>query len=804
MRMDYEENDAARDRVDTTGNAPMVETNAPSPAFVLRERVRAFLATFPVEEPVVIVPIRDPYDDVLRCVERLLAHTPATVPLLVLDAPGNDPYTGRILAEMPEAGRLCYARTTDGDGVADALAWCAPRDVVALASDVLVPADWLPRLRRAAHWRTNTATATPLANDGQFLSVPVRNTPHRWLPDGMTPAQADARVAAAAARNYPIIPAPVDHCIYFTRAALATVGELDDAFADTDGAIADFAQRAVMRGFAHVVADDLFVYARNSHTERNRPADESARILAARYPWYARWCAAAMGEARAPLSSALDRARAALTGYRVALDARSVMGVMNGTQVVTLELARALATHPDRPEHLTLIVADGVPAAAFMGVDALYDVVLPVSRLGDGQTARFDLVHRPFQTPAIADIAFLQRIATRFVITHLDSIAYANPSYAMDADSWQHLRHAMRLGFALADGVTFLSEDAACDAAQQGLTLPKERVCVASTGVDHGLIKEEGEPPAGAEAWAERPFILVIGANYRHKNRVASIRLLHRLVKMHDWPGHLVFAGPDVGFAGSSGEEAVELLRTPALRTRVHELGGVNEREKRWLYERAALVFYPSVYEGFGLVPFEAALVGTPTLTLPTTSVAEVLGDGVTYVDPTDPVGVAVVWTMLNDPDRRAAQVAAITARAEHYTWEIVAGRTLAFYRRLLRLPPRTTVGDVLEEAERAITRAEKERHAVHRETAAVNDELRDAREWIERTLTHARNVDEHAANVLQHAQRVEQWAHDQEAHAQRVEQWAREQEARVHELEDELARVHLQRVGAATSATGA
>lgn len=751
------------------GSTELEGTSAP--AFALQARVQTFLAAFPNREPVVVVPIDDPYDDVLWCVERLLAHTPVTVPLLVLDTPENDPYTGQLLTEIPEANRLCYIRSAGEHTVTRALAWCAPRDVILLASNMHVPAEWLPRLRRAAYWRSNIATVTPLANDGQFLSVPVRNVSQQWLPGGMTPAQADARIMAAAAEQiYPIIPAPVNHCIYITRAALAIVGGLDESFADEVGAIGDFAQRAVIHGFAHVAADDLFVYARTPRNQRNEPTSTSAGILTARYPWYTRWCVTAAQGMRTPLAVALDRARIALTGHRVAIDARSITGVVNGTQVVTLELARALASHPDRPEHLTLIVGDGVPTDALMGVDQLYDAVLPVSRLDADAPEYFDLVHRPFQTPAVTDIAFLQRIAARFVITHLDCIAYANPGYATDVDSWEHLRYAMRLGFALADGVTFLSEDAARDAAHQGLTLPEERICVASTGINHGLLASDGEPPADAETWGRFPFILVIGANYRHKNRIASVRLLRRLIEAHNWSGHLVFAGPDVGFAGSGGEEAAELLRAPELRTHIHELGVVNEREKRWLYEHAALVFYPSVYEGFGLVPFEAAMVGTPTLTLPATAVREVLGDDVTYLDPVDPVGESIVWAMLTDPDCRTAQVTAINARALHYTWECVADHTLQFYHHLLRLPPRTPAGDVLEEAARVVTRTEGERRALFHETAAVNEELRHTREWVESTIAHARRVDEHAANVLQHAERVERWGHEQEAHARALE----------------------------------
>ena len=55
------------------------------------------------------------------------------------------------------------------------------------------------------------------------------------------------------------------------------------------------------------------------------------------------------------------------------------------------------------------------------------------------------------------------------------------------------------------------------------------------------------------------------------------------------------------------------------------DLGAVSEAEKAWLFERSALVLYPSVIEGFGLVPFEAAAHGSPCMWAPVGSLGELL-----------------------------------------------------------------------------------------------------------------------------------------------------------------------------------
>jgi glycosyltransferase involved in cell wall biosynthesis len=106
----------------------------------------------------------------------------------------------------------------------------------------------------------------------------------------------------------------------------------------------------------------------------------------------------------------------------------------------------------------------------------------------------------------------------------------------------------------------------------------------------------------------------------------------------------------------------------------------VSDGEKQWLIEKAALVLYPSTYEGFGLVPFEAAAVGTPALTTRSTSLVEVLGDQVLYLDTLDPwTGVDVVWALLSRPEVAHRQVEAIKARGLNFTWHVVAEKLWTF-----------------------------------------------------------------------------------------------------------------------------
>lgn len=665
----------------------------------LRACVTEWLQGFSRDVPVVVVPVYNAFTDVLECMDSILAATPPAIPVLVIDDASTDARVYPALAQRSTEGQFLYVCKPTNSGYVGtvnlAFALCAPRDVVVVNSDVVVPPAWLERLRAAAYHRSTVATATPLTNHGTIVSVPYRNHPTGELVGGMTVEETDARIQATSLQLYPIIPTAVGHCVYFKRAALDVVGYFDEAFAPGYGEEVDFSQRAVLAGFSHVLVDNLFVHHKGSRSFESDGQDLRTRIQAAhealirgRYPWYADWSAQAATDTRSPLARAIERAQAALLGYRIAIDATCIGGPITGTQLLTLELIRALTTDRDPDTHLSLIVHDHVDKSDLLGVDKLVDEVLTLSDLHNLPQPRFNLVHRSFQLRTLEELVFLRKIAHRVIVSVLDFIAFSNPGYAVSYREWEHYRWLTQLACNVVDGVILISRDVARDAVHQGIHIEARRACVISPGVDH----RHGENAVIADSLRlpEPPFILVLGTDFRHKNRLYALKLLQALISKHHWEGSLVFAGPTVLYGSSEAEEALFLQRDPEIRSRVSYLGAVSQTEKQWLLEKASLVLYPSAYEGFGLVPFEASAAGVPALTARTTSLIEVLGDDVVYLDTFDPQdGADVVWLLLSDPAAAAAQVAAIRMRMADHTWSAAAAQTWDFYRLVLALPPR-------------------------------------------------------------------------------------------------------------------
>jgi glycosyltransferase involved in cell wall biosynthesis len=519
----------------------------------------------------------------------------------------------------------------------------AAADLVVIEPGCVVAAGWLDALREVARSATTIATATALTQHdlGDW-------TDHDAL------EQAAAALRARSPRLRPRIPPGGGACVYVRRSAIELVGGEPG-----------FEQRCVERGLAHVLADNVLVLDR-------RPAEARPD----RRP----------GQAGQAHARALAAARRALHGLRVTIDARILGGPMTGTQVHVLEVIAALA----RLErlHLAVVVPDDPSPGAMARLEALPGIAL----LSYEQASRAcahgpiaDVVHRPFQLSNAGDLTFLASVGERLVLTQQDLIAYHNPAYFPSRAGWEAYRRLTRLALGAADRVLFFSAHARDDALAEDLLAPA-RAGVVHLGVDHPGSGQAGgqppAPPAGAERLAGgAPAMLCLGTDYHHKNRLFALRLLGSLRRDHAWRGVLVLAGPNVAHGSSRSQEAEMLARHPELAGAVVDVGPVSEAEKDWLFDRAALVVYPSAVEGFGLVPFEAAAHRVPCLWAPGSSLSELLPDQAAGLVPWDEARSAErALALLTDEGARAGNLDAIDRAAAPLTWDATAAGLLAAY----------------------------------------------------------------------------------------------------------------------------
>ncbi len=607
-------------------------------------------------------------------------------PSVLVVASGEPGAVSECLAAVRAYGgaKLTVAEAAaDTSSVNLAITRLAPADVVLLCEPCRVGAEWIERLRGAADSDTNIATASALALAGTPLALEELGV----VEDDGEPSQENdfaaiaSSVSARSRTLRPRLSRAVGPCVYIRRDALELVGQLDEQLDLRSALESDFAQRCVLSGLTHVAADDVVVERLVSEEQAER---ELAPALRERYPYLADTPLADSGV----LAYALQSAREPRSRLAVTLDARALDGAITGTHVHILELILALA-RTNALELRLLIRAERIDRETRDLLAALPHTELLAAEGLDPTTPRSTVFHRPQQTFSPSDVALALALGERFVLSQLDLIAYRNPGYFRDAATWEDYRAASRHGLSAAERVVVFSEHTRKELLADAL-VEQVRLGVVPPGLDHRAAGEPTRPATFADDLLEAGFLLCLGTDFRHKNRVFALRLLGELRARHGWRGGLVLAGTHIDPGSSAEIERAYLREHPELQDAIVALGPVSEREKAWLVANAGAIVYPSVYEGFGLVPFESALSGVPCLFAAQASLAEAAPPGTATIVPWDAeASAAAAYALLTDADARRHHVDELAARARALTWDAAATSMVALYREAALAPVR-------------------------------------------------------------------------------------------------------------------
>lgn len=208
------------------------------------------------------------------------------------------------------------------------------------------------------------------------------------------------------------------------------------------------------------------------------------------------------------------------------------------------------------------------------------------------------------------------------------------------------------------------------------LGVERKRIVVTTLGVDEfWYAKESSQSPH------PKPYLLYVGNVKPHKNLVRLLEAFKTLSAQ--MPHDLVIAGQTDGFI--TGDEIVK-QRARDLGDRVRFTGAIEDTElKRW-YAHAALLVFPSLYEGFGLPSLEAMACGCPVTAARASAVPEVCGEAALYFDPYDITDMSSkIRRAIEDNVLREELRARGAERARLFRWESCADTTAEVVRELMR-----------------------------------------------------------------------------------------------------------------------
>jgi alpha-1,3-rhamnosyl/mannosyltransferase len=211
---------------------------------------------------------------------------------------------------------------------------------------------------------------------------------------------------------------------------------------------------------------------------------------------------------------------------------------------------------------------------------------------------------------------------------------------------------------------------ATADALAKRFPSTARRTVVAPLGVRSA---SPGDLPADEAAGLPGPgFVLAVGTLEPRKNLPSLVAAYTRLDEALQRRHPLTV----VGALGWEAGETLAALRS--LGDRSTMLGYVSDAALDELYHRCALFCYPSLGEGFGLPVLEAMACGAPVLTSNVSSLPEVGGEAVEYVDPRDIDSIAAgLRRVLSDAARQTELSEAAVRRARGFSWESFAQEVL-------------------------------------------------------------------------------------------------------------------------------
>jgi glycosyltransferase involved in cell wall biosynthesis len=385
---------------------------------------------------------------------------------------------------------------------------------------------------------------------------------------------------------------------------------------------------------------------------------------------------------------------------RIALSTSVVQGGRSGVAQYVFGLIKALLPVAGQHDIHLLVLEEDIPLFSFaahrvtiLPIKGVRSVNPLVGRLREPLTDiawhqcklpallrkhRIDVVHIPCYRRMLysAPCAMVTTI-------HDLGLLHIKRNYEHDWARRAYARVIVRRLAARQHKIIAVSENTAQDVAQF-FSVEPERIDVIYNGLDQDRFGLGNKAQAKADVerrWnLSRPFFLYVSRlENPAKNHVRLIEAFNQFKATSSLDWQLVLAGSDWHGASAIHAKAAQSPYSHDIRF----LGFVEDATLPSLYRAAGAMVYPSLFEGFGMPPVEAALCGCPVLSSRRGALDEVLGGSAGTFDPECVEEIAAALTRLAvDPEWSATLRDAGLRNARRFSWRENAEHVLDVYQR--------------------------------------------------------------------------------------------------------------------------
>ncbi|WP_313154017.1 glycosyltransferase family 4 protein [Lacrimispora sp.] len=212
---------------------------------------------------------------------------------------------------------------------------------------------------------------------------------------------------------------------------------------------------------------------------------------------------------------------------------------------------------------------------------------------------------------------------------------------------------------------------------QRFTTIPAEQIDVVYQSYDEEEIYVD---KSDVSHIVNGDYILFVGTFERKKNITRIVQAFNQIAEKHK-ELKLVLAGKPTW---DNPEEIYDSVRNSPFSERIILPGYIDVKTKRRLISNALCFVFPSICEGFGIPVLEAMTCGCPVITADNTSLPEVGGDAVVYVNAYNVEQLAFEMEhVVTSESLRKDMSARGVVQAKKFSWDKMAEQVESVYQKV-------------------------------------------------------------------------------------------------------------------------